>query len=92
MRLDESILPKAAKSAYRWVGQLYNTSKADIGQGVWAKSSTKEYFYAALALGLCKVFLKTPFGILGIILAGFSIVRGLEVSPIDLPFFGASVS
>ena len=42
MRLDESILPKAAKSASRWARQLYNTSKADIAQGVWAKSSTTE--------------------------------------------------
>ena len=79
MRLDESILPKATKSASCWAGQLYNTSKVDIVQGVWAKSSTTEEFATSLALGLCKVFLKTPFSILGIISIVFSIVRGLEV-------------
>ena len=86
MRLDESILPKAAKSASHWVGQLCNTSKVDITQGVWDKYSTTEKLVASLALGLCNAFLKTPFGILGIVSIGFSIVKGLEVSPLDLPF------
>ena len=92
MRLDEYILPKSSKSASRWAGQLCNTSKADIAQGVWDKSSTTKYFAAALAFGLFNVFLKTPFSILGIGLVGFSIVTGLEVSPIYLPFSKASVS
>ena len=56
------------------------------------KGSRIKELAAALALGLCKVFLKTPFGILGIGSIGFSIVRGLEVSPINLPFSEASVS
>ena len=42
MRLDESMLHKAAKRAFCGEGQLYNTSKANIAQGVWAKSSTME--------------------------------------------------
>ena len=76
----------AAKSASCCEGKICSTSKGDIAQGVWDKSSTIELFKVAIALGLLNVFLNTPLGILGIGSFNFSMVRGVEGSEANLSF------
>jgi hypothetical protein len=55
--------PKAESKAFHCDGHVWSTSKANIAQVVWPRSSTIEYFWAALALGLWVERLSAPFGI-----------------------------
>jgi hypothetical protein len=55
--------PKAESKAFLCDGHIWSTSKANIAQGVWPRSSTIEYFWEALALGLWVECLITPFRI-----------------------------
>ena len=44
--------PMTDNSVFHCIGHVCKTSKADIGHGAWARSSTMEYCYVALTLGL----------------------------------------
>ena len=37
---EGSMAPRAASNAFRYVGRILSTSRADMAIGVWAKSST----------------------------------------------------
>ena len=57
-----SLIQRAKSKAFLYGGQLRSTSSVDIAQGVWPKSSTIEYFWAAQELGLCPERFRTPLG------------------------------
>ena len=49
---EGSMAPREASKAFRCIGHVLSTSRADMAVGVWAKSSTMLWLTATLAVAL----------------------------------------